>query len=294
MAKRKDRMYEPCVRSRSWLKINPLKSCDCVIFGYTSGQGSRKNTFGALILGLYDGATPVHVGKVGTGFSDEAEGLLMKAFHDLEVSETKLTKADVPEPVSWIQPVLVCEVVYQSVTKENKLRMPRFHRLRSDKTAMECTFDQILPVDLQEYEAKRDFSLTPEPSGAAQQSEGNAFVVQEHHARRLHYDFRLEKDGVLKSWAVPKGIPEKTGEKHLAVEVEDHPLEYRKFEGTIPEGQYGAGTVKIFDKGTYEPVFWKENEIEVALRGERLNGKYALVRFKKAGPKQWLLIKAKD
>jgi bifunctional non-homologous end joining protein LigD len=147
---------------------------------------------------------------------------------------------------------------------------------------------------LEKYAAKRDFSLTPEPVGAVEQQEGNAFVVQEHHSRRLHYDFRLERDGVLKSWAVPKGIPEKTGEKHLAVEVEDHPLEYRKFEGTIPPGQYGAGTVKIFDKGSYEPLFWKEDEIEVALKGERLHGKYALVRFKRAGPKQWLLIKARD
>ena len=294
MAKKKDSSYEPGTRSRSWLKIKPLTSCDCTIFGYTRGQGSRKNTFGALILGLYDGAIPVFVGKVGTGFSDEALKILMQTFREIQVSEPTLTKVDVPEPVTWLKPILVCEIVYQSVTKENKLRMPRFHRMRSDKTTIECTFDQIHPVGLEKYAAKRNFSLTPEPAGAAEQQEGNAFVVQEHHSRRLHYDFRLERDGVLKSWAVPKGIPEKTGEKHLAVEVEDHPLEYRKFEGTIPPGQYGAGTVKIFDKGSYEPVFWKEDEIEVALKGERLHGKYALVRFKRAGPKQWLLIKAKD
>ncbi|MGA2239605.1 MAG: non-homologous end-joining DNA ligase [Candidatus Bathyarchaeia archaeon] len=294
VAKKKDSLYEPGTRSRSWLKIKPLTSCDCTIFGYTSGQGNRKNTFGALILGLYDGVTPVFVGKVGTGFSEEALEILMQTFRDLQVNETTLTKVDVSESVTWLEPVLVCEIAYQSVTKEDKLRMPRFHRLRSDKTAIECTFDQVRPVGLEKYAAKRDFTLTPEPVGAVEQQEGNAFVVQEHHSRRLHYDFRLEKDGVLKSWAVPKGIPEKTGEKHLAVEVEDHPLEYRKFEGTIPPGQYGAGSVKIFDKGSYEPVFWKEDEIEVALKGERLHGKYALVRFKRAGPKQWLLIKAKD
>jgi bifunctional non-homologous end joining protein LigD len=294
VAKKKDSPYEPGTRSGNWLKIKPLTSCDCAIFGYTSGQGSRKNTFGALILGLYDGATPVYVGKVGTGFSETALELLTQTFRDLQVSETTLTKVDVSDSVTWLEPVLVCEIVYQSVTKENKVRMPRFHHLRSDKTAMECTFDQVRPVGLEEYAAKRDFSLTPEPVGAVEQQKGNAFVVQEHHSKRLHYDFRLERDGVLKSWAVPKGIPEKPSEKHLAVETEDHPLEYRKFEGTIPPGQYGAGSVKIFDNGSYEPLFWKEDEIEVTLKGERLHGRYALVRFKKAGPKQWLLIKAKD
>jgi bifunctional non-homologous end joining protein LigD len=124
--------------------------------------------------------------------------------------------------------------------------------------------------------------------------EGGAFVVHEHHARRLHYDFRLEREGVLKSWAVPKGLPEEPGEKRLAIEVEDHPLEYGEFEGTIPEGQYGAGTVKIWDKGSYEPIVWNENMIEIFVKGDRLHGRYVLTRFKKAGEKQWLILKAKD
>jgi len=294
MAKKKDSPYEPGIRSNNWLKIKQLMSCDCVIFGYTSGQGSRRGTFGALILGLYDRGTPVYVGKVGTGFSENALELLTQAFRGLQAKETTLSQVDVSEQVTWLKPVLVCEIVYQSVTKENKLRMPRFYRLRSDKTQVECTFDQIKPVSLQEYVSKRDFSLTPEPVGALKPEEGTTFVVQEHHARRLHYDFRLEREGVLKSWAVPKGIPEKSGEKRLAVETEDHPLEYRKFEGTIPPAQYGAGTVKIWDKGSYEPLFWKDDEIEFVLNGERLHGRYVLTRFKKAGQKQWLLIKARD
>jgi bifunctional non-homologous end joining protein LigD len=130
--------------------------------------------------------------------------------------------------------------------------------------------------------------------GIVSEKEGQTFVVQEHHARRLHYDLRLEKNGVLKSWAVPKGMPEQPGQKRLAVETEDHPLEYRSFEGTIPEGQYGAGTVKVFDEGKYEAKVWNENMVEFTLYGQRLQGRYVLARFKKAGEKQWLLLKAKE
>ena len=123
---------------------------------------------------------------------------------------------------------------------------------------------------------------------------GTTFVVQEHHARRLHYDLRLERLGVLKSWAVPKGIPENHAEKRLAVETEDHPLAYGGFEGTIPQGEYGAGTVKIWDKGSYKLLVWNDDMIEFILNGGRLVGRYVLARFKKAGQKQWILIKARD
>ena len=105
---------------------------------------------------------------------------------------------------------------------------------------------------------------------------------------------RLERDGVLKSWAVPKGIPEKSGDRRLAVQVEDHPLEYRKFEGDIPKGQYGAGTVKIWDKGLYEPINWEDNKIEFIVSGEKMTGLYVLVKFKKAGNNNWLLFKGSD
>jgi bifunctional non-homologous end joining protein LigD len=153
--------------------------------------------------------------------------------------------------------------------------------------------DQIKPK-LEEYRMKRDFSLTKEPSGGVTSGSERTYVVQEHHARRLHYDLRLEKDGVLKSWAVPKGMPESMGEKRLAIEVEDHPLEYGSFEGRIPEGGYGAGTVSIWDRGRYETIAWGGETIEVLIRGERLKGRYVLTRFKKAGEKGWLLFKAKD
>ncbi|HBH60962.1 MAG TPA: 3'-phosphoesterase [Nitrospiraceae bacterium] len=114
------------------------------------------------------------------------------------------------------------------------------------------------------------------------------FVVQEHHARHLHWDFRLEKDGVLKSWAVPKGVPEKKLIKRLAIQVEDHDLDYIDFEGEIEEGEYGAGTVTIWDKGSYELEAESAKTIVFDLKGDRLSGKYSLVHLK---DKQWLLIK---
>jgi bifunctional non-homologous end joining protein LigD len=133
--------------------------------------------------------------------------------------------------------------------------------------------------------------MTPEPPVLVEKNFSKFFVVHEHHARRLHYDLRLEKDGVLKCWAVPKGPPEKSGDKRLAVQVEDHPLEYGKFEGTIPEGQYGAGSVKIWDIGQYESIVWGENKIEILMKGEKLEGRYVLIKFKKTGEKNWLIFK---
>jgi DNA ligase D-like protein (predicted ligase)/DNA ligase D-like protein (predicted 3'-phosphoesterase) len=295
MAKKKDSPYETGVRSDRWLKTKRILTCDCVIFGYTEGEGARKSSFGALILGLYSKASPIYVGKVGTGFSREDMESMLKVFRALRVKEGTLRGVDVPEESVWLRPEIVCQVAYQNVTKDGRLRMPRFCGLRSDKTPAECTLDQIMPGNLSEYASKRNFITTPEPAGITLEiREGHSFVIQEHNARKLHYDLRLEKSGVLKSWAVPKGLPEQPGEKRLAVETEDHPLEYRTFEGTIPEGQYGAGTVKILDDGTYETKIWNDNLIEFTLRGQRVHGRYILTRFKKAGEKQWLLLKAKE
>jgi DNA ligase D-like protein (predicted 3'-phosphoesterase) len=119
------------------------------------------------------------------------------------------------------------------------------------------------------------------------------FVLHDHAAKHHHFDLRLERGGVLKSWAVPKGMPETPGERRLAIAVEDHELAYIGFEGTIPEGGYGAGTVAIADAGTYETLVWDDERIEVILNGARYRGKYVLVRFKKAGEKEWLVMKAK-
>jgi len=117
------------------------------------------------------------------------------------------------------------------------------------------------------------------------------FVVQEHNASHLHWDFRLELDGVLKSWAVPKEPPLEKGIRRLAVQVEDHDIDYIDFEGTIPKGSYGAGTVKIWDSGTFSLESRKPEKIVFTLKGKKMNGKYVLLKFSKAGDKNWLLFK---
>jgi bifunctional non-homologous end joining protein LigD len=152
---------------------------------------------------------------------------------------------------------------------------------------------------LSEYKRKRNPRKTPEPSGAVGRRPRKrlpTFVIQRHAARRLHYDFRLERDGVLASWAVPKGVPLEPGEQHLAVHVEDHPLDYAGFEGEIPKGEYGAGTVEIWDRGTYELLEEKsDGGLTVRLHGERLQGTWALVPAKLSGdPKNWLILRKRS
>jgi DNA ligase D-like protein (predicted 3'-phosphoesterase) len=157
---------------------------------------------------------------------------------------------------------------------------------------------------LQQYKSKRDFKKSPEPKPTKKSSaKKNIFVIQKHHARSLHYDFRLESEGVLKSWAVPKGPSLNPRDKRLAVQVEDHPLGYAMFEGIIPEG-YGAGTVIVWDKGTYKNTTEKHGEripfeealeaghVEIELKGKKLKGLYALTRFR--GENNWLLVKVDD
>jgi len=146
-------------------------------------------------------------------------------------------------------------------------------------------------MGLEEYLKKRDFEKTNEPKGDEKTSRGNIYVIQKHQARRLHYDLRLEMDEVLKSWAVPKEPPTEKGIKRLAVQVEDHPIDYANFEGTISEGQYGAGTVEIWDKGYYVLKERDEDKLVFEIKGSKLRGDYCLVRFK--GRKNWLFFKKK-
>ena len=157
-------------------------------------------------------------------------------------------------------------------------------------------------MGLAEYKKKRNFKVTAEPSGKPLPKlvKGACrFVIQKHDASRLHYDFRLEMDGVLKSWAVPKGLPWEKGEKHLAVEVEDHPVEYATFEGIIPQGQYGGGTVMVWDRGQYhvygeEPLkAWRDGRMHLVMDGEKAKGEWSLIRTRmEAGKPQWLLLKS--
>ena len=136
-------------------------------------------------------------------------------------------------------------------------------------------------MSLDEYRKKRDFNKTTEPEPTIQPGSNQIYVIQRHEARNLHWDFRLERDGVLVSWAVPKEPPTEKGVRRLAIQTEDHPMEYASFSGVIPEGEYGAGTVELWDKGTYETVKWEEKEIIVVINGERLHGQYCLIRFQK-------------
>ena len=154
-------------------------------------------------------------------------------------------------------------------------------------------------ASLKEYEKKRKFDKTPEPGPKKKRTRtGRMFVVQKHRATQLHYDFRLEADGVLKSWAVPKGPSLDPSVKRLAMEVEDHPVDYAKFEGVIPEGEYGGGTVMVWDYGTYEPeedtnvsAALRQGELKFTLDGQKLKGSWVLVRTR---GRQWLLLKHRD
>lgn len=175
----------------------------------------------------------------------------------------------------------------------------------------------MVPVSLDEYKRKRRFEETPEPPPKVEKKSSHRFVVQRHRATRLHYDFRLEMDGVLKSWAVPKGPSLDSADKRLSMQVEDHPVSYFDFEGTIPEGNYGAGTVMVWDVGTWEPLsaqtvegkyvpttekeaeaMLAKGDLKFRLHGKRLNGDFALVHIKARRPgskgNEWLMIKKHD
>jgi DNA ligase D-like protein (predicted ligase)/DNA ligase D-like protein (predicted polymerase)/DNA ligase D-like protein (predicted 3'-phosphoesterase) len=189
---------------------------------------------------------------------------------------------------------------------------PRSWAELDDKKLRQLRYDEVLkrvqrdgdllaPLDadvrthdrLTKYRSMRDASKTPEPvpNTKPPAGQGNTFVIQEHHARRLHYDFRLERDGVLVSWAVPKNLPKTTAVNHLAVHTEDHPLEYGSFEGTIPKGEYGGGKVIIWDTGTYDTEKFRDDEVIVTLHGQRISGRYALIQ---TNGDQWLAHRTKD
>ena len=152
----------------------------------------------------------------------------------------------------------------------------------------------MAPQKLRQYHAKRDFDKTTQPAGAdasAPASDAPRFVVQEHHATRLHWDLRLEHDGVAASWAIPNGVPPHPSENRLAVHTEDHPLEYLDFDGEIPKGEYGAGTMRIWDRGTFETHKWSAKKVEVTFHGERLRGRDRLFPIGRAGAaeKDWMI-----
>jgi DNA ligase D-like protein (predicted 3'-phosphoesterase) len=151
-------------------------------------------------------------------------------------------------------------------------------------------------MSLKEYKKKRDFSKTQEPSESKKKADELVYVIQRHKASHLHYDLRLEEEGVLKSWAIPKSPPEEAGIRRLAVQTEDHPLGYEDFEGIIPEGEYGAGTVETWDRGDYLPLEADPAKRIIEIKGKKLKGKYALIKLKPKNPddKNWLFFKLKN
>jgi bifunctional non-homologous end joining protein LigD len=338
----KDRrsLYVPG-RSRGWVKMKCLGSQEFVIGGFTDPKRSRVG-FGALLVGYYsdDGRSLVYAGKVGTGYTRTMLFDLRQQLDALQQERSPFDQGDPPTDadVHWVRPALVAEIGFAEWTQHGELRQPRFEGLRLDKRPQECRRERPQPSPrsqagdapkrssahqpepagrttrkahsqaLQAYAHKRHFGHTPEPRPQVSPAHRQPiFVVQEHHASRLHYDFRLEAEGVLKSWAVPKQPTLDPAVKRLAVQVEDHPLAYADFSGEIPEGHYGAGRVTLWDRGTYENLLASKvqpqtiaegieaGHLEVTLHGDRLKGSYALIRMRRRGPKQhWLLIKMKD
>ena len=327
VGKRLDSLYISG-RSDAWVKIKCVGRQEFVIGGWTDPQRSRVG-FGAILVGYYDDERLRYAGKVGTGYTREALLELRRRFDGLSRRTNPFDDGDPPlgEGVHWVEPELVAEIAFAEWTRNGLLRQPRYEGLRPDKKAIECRRERPAPASivgkdaaltrpgdnampLEEYDRKRDFTKTREPSGSqgGKPHRRPIFVVQEHHASSLHYDFRLEVDGVLKSWSVPKGPSMDPSVKRLAVQVEDHPVGYATFEGEIPEGQYGGGTVKIWDHGTFESLTDRKAEpqaageaigagrIEFVMHGDRLKGKFALIRMRPRGKgkAQWLLMKLKD
>ena len=158
-------------------------------------------------------------------------------------------------------------------------------------------FILVITMSLVDYHSKRNFKKTREPSGEVKKltNSSRIYVIQKHKATHLHYDLRLEIDGVLKSWAIPKEPPMQPNLKRLAVKTEDHPIEYAEFKGEIPEGAYGAGKVEIWDKGTFIPIEMDDTKIILSIKGKKLKGDYCLIKLRpKTDPKNWLFFKKKS
>jgi bifunctional non-homologous end joining protein LigD len=285
VAKRKNSRYVGA-RSDSWVKVKFSKTIECVVLGFNS----KNRKLSSLNLGLFDDRNQlVDVGAVGSGFSEK----------DLDELLSRIDKNE----------RFVVEVKYHEFTPDKKLRAAVFQKIRDDKSPEECTFEQVEQMNqpnqkLGEYEKKRDFEKTPEPKGEKQtMSDKKIFVIQRHDARRMHYDFRIEDEGVLKSFAVPKGLSNNPSDKRLAIRTENHPISYAKFEGEIPKGEYGGGDVKIWDRGHFVNITIKKGKVIplseaiekghflIWTKGEKIEGGYA---FTKTGDKEWIVVKMRD
>ncbi|MDP8956678.1 MAG: non-homologous end-joining DNA ligase [Actinomycetota bacterium] len=191
----------------------------------------------------------------------------------------------------WV-PRDVAEGKVRRIPAQTRPPRPEKARKQSGPSKSDDAIARSKDPKLRQYLKMRDLEATPEPAGGTSSPTGNSFVIQRHDATRLHYDLRLERDGVLVSWAVPKGLPFQKGERHLAVQTEDHPMEYGSFQGKIPEGHYGAGDVKIWDRGTYDLLEWTDRKVSFRLHGDRHRGEYHLVKTR--GERDWLVLLSKE
>lgn len=323
VAKKKDSTYQPGARGYDWLKVPTRKRQEFVIGGWAESDKSR--SFKSLLFGAYENGKLQWIGRSGGGYKQAEMPGILKQLEEIEsdkspfenkILDTKGAKTH------FVQPKLVANFEFATWTKSGRIRKPAtFLGFRKDKNPKDVVREvpketgDIIEIiadknpDLEKYNDKRSFDITPEPEGGTPAGEKLLFVIQKHDASHLHYDFRLEIRGVLKSWAVPKGPSMNPADHRLAMEVEDHPYDYKDFEGTIPEGQYGGGTVLVWDQGTYEPAEkiigkkqqerwllsnYHKNKLSIILDGKKLKGKFNLVKTYGKAENAWLLTKVKD
>jgi DNA ligase D-like protein (predicted 3'-phosphoesterase)/DNA ligase D-like protein (predicted polymerase) len=347
VAKKKDSTYQPGARGYDWLKVPTRKRQEFVIGGWAESDKSR--SFKSLLFGAYEKGKLIWIGRSGGGYKQAEMPGILKHLEAIEIKDSPFENKILDSKgakTHFTRPVLVANFEFATWTKSGRIRKPAtFLGFRKDKNPKDVVREVPVETDkleeltgerpsedkphhteqlkdnegnqnnghttasLEKYNQKRSFDVTPEPEGGSPNSEKLVFVVQKHNASHLHYDFRLEIRGVLKSWAVPKGPSMDPKVHRLAMEVEDHPYDYKDFEGIIPEGQYGGGTVLVWDNGTYEPAepiegkkeqeHWLlsnyyKNKLSIILHGKKLKGKFNLIRAFGKAENAWMLTKGKD
>jgi bifunctional non-homologous end joining protein LigD len=347
VAKKKDSTYVPGNRGYDWLKVPTRTRQEFVIGGWAESDKSR--SFRSLLFGAYENGKLNWIGRSGGGYKQNEMPGILKMLQEIETDKSPFHNKILDTKgakIHYVKPKLVANFEFATWTKSGRIRKPAtFLGFRKDKNPKdvvrevpkeaeliekvieEQTDDQTetnnasrhdgaveqdpkeTKRELETYRQKRTFDQTPEPEGGKPDTGKLIFVVQKHDASHLHYDFRLEIRGVLKSWAVPKGPSMNPDDHRLAMAVEDHPFDYKDFEGIIPQGQYGGGTVLVWDNGTYEPAekirgkkeqqhwllsHYYKKKLSIILHGKKLKGEFTLVKMPERGENAWLLTKAKD
>jgi len=344
VGKKKDSTYIPGSRGYEWLKVPARKRQEFVIGGWAESDKSR--SFKSLLFGAYENGKLQWIGRSGGGYKQSEMPGILKQLQEIETPKSPFENKildDKGAKIHFVKPELVANFEFATWTRSGRIRKPAtFLGFRKDKDPKQVVreipretidVEQVMEAqhgvedrgvnsaakdrperkatnaDLEKYHEKRRFDISPEPEGGTPDNEKLLFVVQKHNASHLHYDFRLEIRGVLKSWAIPKGPSMDPEDHRLAMEVEDHPYDYKDFEGIIPEGQYGGGTVMVWDQGTYEPVeeirgkkeqehwllsSYYKNKLSIVLHGRKLKGRFNLVKTYGKAENAWLLTKVKD